>query len=86
MNIIGLFLLYPTMSVAEITKKCRKKSFTTRAMACLQNYDIIKREGGRKEGRWVVLTNRKEDSSYYNHGVTSVDNIHAQRSSWRKTV
>lgn len=42
-----------------------KNSFTTRIIqrdiAYLQNHDIIKREGGRKEGRWVVLTNRKED-------------------------
>ena len=54
------------MSVAELTKKMSgKNSFTTRTIqrdiAYLQNYDIIKREGGRKEGRWVVLTNRKED-------------------------
>ena len=67
-----------------------KNSFTTRTIqrdiAYLQNYDIIKREGGRKEGRWVVLINRKEDYSYYNHGVASVDNIHAQRSLWREKI
>lgn len=65
-NIIGLLSLYPTMSVAEITEKMSgKNSFTTRTIqrdiAYLQNHDIIKREGGRKEGRWVVLTNHKED-------------------------
>lgn len=54
------------MSVAELTKKMSgKNSFTTRTIqrniAYLQNYNIIKREGGRKEGRWVVLINRKED-------------------------
>ena len=54
------------MSVAELTKKMSgKNSFTTRTIqrniAYLQNYNIIMREGGRKEGRWVVLINRKED-------------------------
>lgn len=46
-------------------KMSGKNSFTTRTIqrniAYLQNYNIIKREGGRKEGRWVVLINRKED-------------------------
>ena len=42
-----------------------KHAFTTRTVqrniAYLQNYNVIMREGGRKEGRWVVLINRKED-------------------------
>lgn len=59
-NIVGLLSLYPTISVAELTEKMSgKNSFTTRTiqrdMAYLQNHNIIKREGGRKEGRWVVL-------------------------------
>lgn len=66
-NIIGFLSLYPTMTVAELTEKMSgKNSFTTRTIqrdiAYLQNHDIIKREGGRKEGRWVVLKYNKSNN------------------------
>ena len=56
-----------TAQVAELTEKMSgKNSFTTRTIqrdiAYLQNHDIIKREGGRKEGRWVVLKYNKSNN------------------------
>lgn len=52
--------LNPTITIPEMSEKISgKNSFTTRTIqrdiAYLQNHDILKREGGRKEGRWVVL-------------------------------
>ena len=52
--------MHPTITASEIAEKMSgKDSITTRTIqrdiAFLQNHDIIKREGGRKEGKWVVL-------------------------------
>lgn len=59
-SIIALLTLNPTITIPEMSGKMSgKKHITTRTIerdiAYLQNHDIIKREGGRKEGRWVVL-------------------------------
>lgn len=60
LNIIALLALNPTITIPEMSEKMSgKNSITTRTIqrdiAYLQNHGIIKREGGRKEGRWVVL-------------------------------
>lgn len=60
LSIIALLALNPTITIPEMSGKMSgKKPITTRTIerdiAYLQNHDIIKREGGRKEGRWVVL-------------------------------
>ena len=60
LNIIALMALDPYMTIPEMSGKMSgKKSITTRTIerdiAYLQNHDIIKREGGRKEGKWIVL-------------------------------
>lgn len=60
LSIIALLALNPTITIPEMSGKMSgKNSFTTRTIqrdiAYLQNHGIIKREGGRKEGRWVVL-------------------------------
>jgi len=60
MNIIAFMSMYPTITASGIAEKMSgKESITTRTIqrdiAFLQNHDIIKREGGRKEGKWVVL-------------------------------
>ena len=60
LSIIALLTLNPTITIPEMSGKMSgKKPITTRTIerdiAYLQNHDIIKREGGRKEGRWVVL-------------------------------
>ena len=52
--------LDPHITIPEMSGKMSgKNSFTTRTIqrdiAYLQNHDIIKREGGRKEGKWIVL-------------------------------
>lgn len=72
LNIIDLMTIFPTITAAEIANKISGKelemsgrgSFTTRTIqrdiAYLQNHDIIKREGGRKDGRWVVIKNTAE--------------------------
>lgn len=61
--IIAILSMYPELTVSGITEKLAemsgKKMHTTRTIerdiAFLQNKDIIKREGSRKTGRWVVL-------------------------------
>jgi len=65
-NIVGLISLYPTITVSEMSEKMSEKNpITTRTierdMAFLQNQGIIKREGGRKTGRWVVLVNQSNN-------------------------
>ena len=60
LNIIALLALNPTTTIPEMSGKMSgKKPISIRTIerdiAYLQNHGIIKREGGRKEGRWVVL-------------------------------
>lgn len=67
LSIIALLALNPIITIPEISKKMSgKNSVTTRTIqrdiAYLQNHNIIKREGGRKEGRWVVLGNNKSNN------------------------
>lgn len=62
LSIIALLAINPTITIPEMSGKMSgKKPITTRTIerdiAYLQNHDIIKREGGRKEGRWIVLRN-----------------------------
>lgn len=68
LSIIALLALNPTITIPEMSEKMSgKNSFTTRTIqrdiAYLQNHDIIKREGGRKEGRWVVLRSQSTSVS-----------------------
>lgn len=60
LNIIALLALNPTTTIPEMSGKMSgKKPISIRTIerdiAYLQNHGIIKREGGRKEGRWVVI-------------------------------
>lgn len=55
-NIIGIITLYPTITIPELAGKMAGKVRTIeRDIAFLQSHDIIRRVGGRKDGRWEVL-------------------------------
>lgn len=59
-NIVSVIKLHPEITIPELAQKMSgKKAVTTRTIerdiAALQAKGILKREGGRKSGKWVVV-------------------------------
>ena len=59
-NIISVVKLHPEITIPELAKRMSgKKTVTTRTIerdiAALQAKGILKREGGRKSGKWIVV-------------------------------
>lgn len=59
-NIISVVKLYPEITIPELAQRMSgKKTVTTRTIerdiAALQAKGILKREGGRKSGKWIVV-------------------------------
>ena len=59
-NIISVVKCHPTITIPELAQKMSgKKTVTTRTIerdiAALQAKGILKREGGRKSGKWIVV-------------------------------
>lgn len=58
-NIISAIMLNPTITIPELAEKMSgKKTITTRTierdLAYLQAKGLLRREGGRKNGKWVI--------------------------------
>ena len=59
-NIISVVKYHPAITIPELAqRKSGKKTVTTRTIkrdiAALQAKGILKREGGRKSGKWIVV-------------------------------
>lgn len=59
-NIISAVKLHPAITIPELAQRMSgKKTVTTRTIerdiAALQAKGILKREGGRKSGKWIVV-------------------------------
>mgnify|MGYP002676142786 CR=1 FL=1 len=59
-NIVSVIKLHSTITIPELAQRMSgKKTVTTRTIerdiAALQAKGILKREGGRKSGKWIVV-------------------------------
>lgn len=60
--IVSLIQKDATITIDEMIQKTNVSSITIkRDLSVLQELNVIKREGGRKQGRWVIVVKGKED-------------------------